>query len=204
MYKESTISKYLSELASREPTPGGGSAAALMGATGVALLEKVVNFTLGKEKYKSVEEEMKSILDSVKGIRDSMIDLCSEDAKAYGKFSEAFKLPKGDERKEKVQSALKEAAEVPFKICKRAHEAIKLCVPVAHKGNMNLITDTSLAGIFLESTFKSAFLNVEINLKSIRDDLFVKDKRKILKKLEEELKKANDEVQDIVKKKMGE
>ena len=71
MYINESIKKYVEDLASKKPTPGGGSAAAVSGAVGVALLEMVCNFTLGKEKYKDVEKEMKSHLANLKKLRDS-------------------------------------------------------------------------------------------------------------------------------------
>lgn len=169
MYTEKPIKEYLNELASRSPVPGGGSASALAGAIGAALISKVANFTIGKEKYKAQEPEMKKILDTAERVRTDLEKLCSEDAVCYGKLSEAYKSPKTDLRTSKIEIALKEAMEVPRKICKNAHEAIKLCVPLVEKGNINLITDVGDAALVLESAFKSALLNVEINIKYMKD-----------------------------------
>lgn len=107
MYRDKMINEYLKKLSSGSPVPGGGSAAALVGALGAALLCKVANFTAGKEKYKNVEKEIKDILRRAEKIRKTLLNLCSEDAVAYKKLSDSFKLPKSEERTKKLQVALK-------------------------------------------------------------------------------------------------
>jgi len=180
MYKDKPIKEYLDALASREPVPGGGSAAALVAATGIALLSKVANFTLGKEKYKDVEAQMKDMLKRADALRETFLELCSEDARAYKNLSRAFKMPKTDERAAKLQDALKEAMSVPLRICQGAHRAIKLCDPLAEKGNRNLLSDVDCGREMLICAYKAALLNVEINLKSIKDAGLVDKTRKTL------------------------
>ena len=138
MYSNYTIKSYLDALSSTAPIPGGGSAAALVGATGASLLGKVANFTAGKKKYETVWDEMKEISARCESICKTLTQLSSQDAEAYKKLSVIFKMPKGDERTGKLQGALKEAMAVPLEICIKCHEAIKLAVPVAEKGNVNL------------------------------------------------------------------
>jgi len=194
MSKDS-LKSYLYDLASRKPAPGGGSAAALVGATGAALLSKVANFTVGKEKYKGVEKEMFQVLERSGMLHEDFMKLCSEDAIAYKKLSGAFKLPKDDKtRKKKVQEALKEATSVPFEICKVSHEAIKLALLAAEKGNTNLITDAGIASLMLKCAFQSGLLNIEINLKSITDNAFITNLRKILEPMGKEVDAINEEV----------
>jgi len=185
MYNENTIRDYLDKLASSEPVPGGGSASALVGAVGAACLTKVVNFTIGKEKYKSVEAEMQNFLKDLEAIRENFMKLCSEDAAAYQKLSSVFKMPKSSERAGKLEEALKEAMRVPLEICKNASRALKLCPAVREKGNKNLISDVDCAVSMLGCAYQSALLNVEINLKSIRDEKFVTETKKTLKEIGE-------------------
>ena len=200
MYKDKPINEYLQELASNKPIPGGGSVAALTGAVGLALLAKVVNFTIGKDKYKAVEKEMTDILNCCKTLEEDCNKLCSEDATAYKKLSDAFKLPKTDRvnRQNKIQETLKEAIAVPLEICKRTHSAIKLCLPVAEKGNVNLITDVGIANIMFSSAFQSALLNVDINLKSIKDNAFILQTKKALEPLKAEVSSINEKVKKIM------
>lgn len=198
MYKD-TLKKYLDDLASRKPAPGGGSAAALAGALGAALISKVANFTVGKDKYKAVEDEMQQILKRSQQLSQRFNELCSDDALAYKEFSEAVNLPKETaeqkkERQEKLQQALRGAAAVPLEICRLAHDAIKLCLPLAQKGNVNLITDVGIASLMLTCAFESALPNVEINLKSIKDEKFILEVREVLEPLEKEIAAVNQEV----------
>ena len=188
MYENKSLNEYLTELASNKPVPGGGSAAALVGAIGIACLTKVVSFTIGKEKYKSVEKEMKDFLNKLEILYGSFMKLCSEDAKAYKKLSDAFKMPKGEERDKKVQETLKEAMDVPLEICKNAYESISLCPAVREKGNKNLTSDVDCAIRMLKCAYQSAVVNVEINLKDVKDKEFVNRTRKTLKIMEGDMK----------------
>ncbi len=75
MYFEGKFVEYLYDLAAKKPAPGGGSAAAAVGALGISLLSMVANFTVGKEKYRDVEQQMQQILSSSEGTSDSLIIL---------------------------------------------------------------------------------------------------------------------------------
>lgn len=191
MYKDKPISEYLKELSSKSPIPGGGSAASLVGAIGASLLSKVANFTIGKEKYKNVEKEMRDILRDLEKLREDLERLCSEDAKAYKKLREAFKLPKSQEHNKRIQEALREVTAVPLEVCRNAHEAIKYCMPLAEKGNINLITDVGDACLMLNCAFQAALLNVEINLKTIKDEKFIRQIREVLEPMEKEINAIN-------------
>jgi len=205
---QDSLKTYLDDLASTKPAPGGGSAAALAGAVGAALMSKVANFTIGKEKYKAVEEEISGLLDDSELLREDFGRLSSEDIHAYQGLAAAFRMPKETpaekkERQQKVQQALKEATSVPFEICQDAHKAIKLCLPLVKKGNANLITDSGIAAIMFKCAFESALLNVEINLKSIKDSEFVLKIRKELKPMQKEIDAINQKVNSEVKKHLG-
>ena len=191
--KSESITHYLNELSSKAPVPGGGSVAGLTAALGAGLISKVANLTIGKEKYKDVEKEMDHILDSATKFREEFYKLSLEDAEAYKKLSSVFKLPK-EERKEKLGKALKDAIDVPLKLCKATHQAIKLCIPLIQKGNKNLITDAAIASIMLKCAFRSALFNVEINLRSIKDPEFISKIEKIVEPIEEDINTINEEV----------
>jgi methenyltetrahydrofolate cyclohydrolase len=191
--KSQSMIQYLKELSSSAPSPGGGSVAGIAGALGAGLICKVANLTIGKEKYKEYEEEMIYILNQGTCITDDFYRLSVEDAKAYKKLSSVFKLPK-EKRKDKLQDALKEAIEVPIKICKLSKEGIKLCLPLTSKGNKNLITDVGIASLMLKCAFESALFNVEINLKSIKDPNFILKIGDTLKPIEENINSLNEVV----------
>lgn len=182
-----SIHNYLEDLAGKKPAPGGGSAAALTGAIGCALISMVANFTVGKEKYKAVEGEMKALLQKSEELRAQMERLVQEDIEAYTKFDKAYKMPKDAKgRKEAVEEALKTAASVPLEICRSAHRAMKLLPIALEKGNKNLITDVGVPAHLLKATFDSALMNVEVNLKWIKDEKFIAETRGILDPMDKE------------------
>ena len=80
MIKEMVTEEFLAELSSKKPTPGGGGAAALGGATGVSLGQMVINLTLGKKKYADVEEEMKDLNGQLEALKAEFLHLADEDA----------------------------------------------------------------------------------------------------------------------------
>jgi len=155
------IKTYLAELASMNPVPGGGSAAALVGALGVGLIEKVCSFTVGKERYKFVEPEMKIILKKTRIARQRLEELIELDQKAYLPVAKAYKLPKDTQeqqaiRKQKIETATKEAAKVPQEIAKLCGELLPYCDKLEKDGNQMLIGDTKCARAFLEAAIKGA------------------------------------------------
>lgn len=198
MYYE-TLKKYLDDLAGRKPAPGGGSAAAMAAAVGVSLISMVANFTIGKEKYKSSENEIKELLSSSEALREKLMNLVDEDVVAYRKVSCAYKLPKESpqdkkKREQAIQSGLKEALAAPLEVCKCCHQGSKLCPVLLKKGNVNLISDVGVAVALLKSAFQSALLNVEINLRGLKDREFILQVRAVLEPMEKELTVIDQEV----------
>ena len=192
MYIDSNIRKYLDDLSAKLPAPGGGSAAALTGALGVSLILMVLNYTIGKEKYKEFEEELKGALESAKELKKKLSLLIDRDVEVYKRLSATFKSQDGTVK----EKALRDAAGVPIEICNCSFEAIKLCQEVMDKTNKNLITDIGVAAELLESAFNSAVFNVDINLKSIKDKDFVINVRKAIDPQKKEVVKIK---QSIIK-----
>ncbi|MFZ0035161.1 MAG: cyclodeaminase/cyclohydrolase family protein [Sedimentisphaerales bacterium] len=202
MYLEGKFKEYIDDLAAKKPAPGGGSAAAVVGALGVSLLSMVANFTLGKEKYKNVEPEIQEILSSSEKLRAGLEKLVDEDVAAYRTVSAAYQMAKETEeqkkaRTEAIQAALRTAMAVPLAACRNLSEAMKLCQPLLEKGNANLASDVGVGAEFIASAFTSALLNVEINLASINDS-------DLVTKLRQELSKKEKEIQIIRKKVVNE
>ena len=175
MYFEGKFKEYLDDLAAKKPAPGGGSAAAAVGAIGVGLLSMVANFTIGKDKYKDVEPEIQELLTSAEDLRAALQKLIDEDITAYQKVSTAYKMPRENQqekaaRSHAIQAALKDAMAVPLAICRNLFDAAQLCEPLLQKGNVNLLSDVGVGAEFIASGFASALLNVEINLSAIKDE----------------------------------
>lgn len=187
-----TVEGFINETASSSPAPGGGSIAALNAASSAALITMVANLTLGKEKYAAVEGDMKEVAAKAGALKDDFLALIDEDSNAFNKIMAAFKLPKDTDEAKKarsaaIQDATKGAALVPFKVGQKANELFALAEEVITKGNQNAITDGAVAAMNARAAVKGAFLNVKINLGSIKDGLFVEDLQKKMAEIENEV-----------------
>ncbi|MFH1655333.1 MAG: cyclodeaminase/cyclohydrolase family protein [Candidatus Omnitrophota bacterium] len=167
-YANKSIREYLDDLAARKPAPGGGSAAALVGATAAALLSMVANFTIGKPKYKKFQKDIKKSLKESGKIRKKLLELVDLDVITYNKVARNKKISFALHQK-----SLKEATIVPVKITELSFQALNLCPVLAKKGNKYLISDVHVANSLLRAAIKSAIVNVKINLPYIKDKKFV-------------------------------
>lgn len=193
MYIDKPIKEYLDDLGAKKPAPGGGSAAALMAATGTSLMMMTANFTVGKPKYKDVESKVIDILAKVKKFDSELRGLIDKDVEGYRKLSSALKASGGVGSDE----LFKGAAEPPFSVCEITGKCMKLCRSLAEYGNKELITDTAIAAILFEAAFFSAKFNVYINLKYIKDTDYIGKVHGILAPLEEEMPKLKEEILEI-------
>jgi formiminotetrahydrofolate cyclodeaminase len=168
------LEAYLDRLASTAPAPGGGTAAAIAGATGAALAEMVLGLTLGREKYASVQARLEPLLPDARALRDEFLRLADEDARAYEAFVRAGKLPKASPeeqaaRKAAMQHAALGAAEVPLRTARAAVEALRVLAPIAKLGNPNARSDAIVGAWHAHAAYQGARLNVLANLDGIGD-----------------------------------
>lgn len=173
-----TVAEYAARLAAGEPTPGGGSGAALVGALGVALGEMAANFSRGKDNWDYIKEPLQRLEQH----RLALLALTDADAEAYAPVGAAYALPRGTDeekaaRREAIQAALKQAAQVPLAAVGKIAAAIDELPILAEYANKNLISDVGVAAAFTLAALKTAWLNVEINLAGIKDEAYVKDIR---------------------------
>lgn len=208
MYIDEPMKKYLDETASGAPTPGGGSVAALAGALGAALTSMVCNFTVGKKKYKDVEEEVTQILSESEDLRKRLLDLMVEDTQVYGEVSKAYGMPKDspeekEARTEAIQKALRLAMQAPLEAAFCCHKILKINEPLIDRGNQNLISDVGVAVLLAESALRSAVLNVEINLSYIKDDDFCNETREKLSSIVQESEELKSKIFGKVKEAIG-
>ena len=178
MYMEETLQRYLDDLASAHPAPGGGSTAALSGAMGAALASMVCRFTMGKEAYANVQQEMEELLRKTEYLRNRFQQLMQEDIKAYGRLSASYKLPREttDEREsrtEAIQKQLVEAALVPLEVAECAAELIQCCQRIAEIGSTTVLSDVITGAILASCSGNGAALMVRINLRSSKNDKLV-------------------------------
>lgn len=204
MMNDTSIEQFLDALSSQSPTPGGGSAAAIMGAMGAALVAMVCNLTVGKKNYETVANDMAMTLKQAEALRARLTGSVTADVTAFDQVMAAYRLPKETEtdnqaRSDAIQAALKTATEVPLECARACMEVIQLTRLVAEKGNKNVISDAGVAVVAAHAALRSAALNVLVNTGAIDDAAFVAASLAELERLTESAGKRTDEIYAIVR-----
>jgi len=170
MDMKTTVSGFIADLASPSPAPGGGSASALSGSMGAALLEMAVRIT----KNISDGDGEVPLLREIPLLREQCFQLIEEDAEAFRKVMEAYRLPKGDDgekrrRSSAIQEALRGATEVPLRTAETCLEIITCAGAVIALCKESCISDAMVGFYSAEAGFHGAMANVDINLPSLKD-----------------------------------
>ena len=164
------VDEWLADLGSAKPTPGGGAAAALMVATGAALVEMVTNLTIGKPRYAEHEPLMLRARDEAAALRVQAQTLAADDERAFNAVIAAYQLPRDDPgRSAAIQSATAEAAGPPLNTAALAAAVIRLASDILPGANVNVLSDVSVAASAASAALASAAVNVEVNLAALRD-----------------------------------
>ncbi|QQG41496.1 MAG: cyclodeaminase/cyclohydrolase family protein [Candidatus Woesebacteria bacterium] len=164
MVNKQTIEEFQRELSSKNPTPGGGVVAALAASFAASLIEMVVNLTIGKKGYEDKEKILLKIAKDTGEIKKRLAVLAEEDAKAYQKVMEAYKMDKENpNRAQIIKKSLKYAIEVPMEVRKLSHELEELGYRVSRVGNKNAVSDGRTAIHLARAAAKSALENIKIN-----------------------------------------
>jgi formiminotetrahydrofolate cyclodeaminase len=171
------IDQFLDRLASSAPTPGGGSAAAVMGAMGAALTSMVCNVTIGKKGLEGVEAPMLAVRAESARLQARLTEMMAEDIAAFDGLMAAYKLPKATEedkarRSAAIESSLRRATEVPLACARACAAVIALTQRAADLGYKGVVSDAGVAVLAAFAALRSAALNVYINAPMLRDRIF--------------------------------
>lgn len=174
MISSETISDYLARLASREPTPGGGAAAALHAAQGAALVAMVARYTTGT-KYEQHSELVVRIISSADGLVAQALRLADADQHAFQGVIDAYKLPTGTDdlkaaRTASIQDALVQAAKTPAQLILLAGAVVDLATELFEVANANVISDVAAAVDAARAAATTARVNIDINVVAIKDN----------------------------------
>jgi formiminotetrahydrofolate cyclodeaminase len=165
-YESQTIDEFLGDVASRAVTPAGGTAAAVVGATGTALCEMVCLHTIGKEEYSDVEAEIAEIQDELGARRGLLLELADEDSNAVDELLHGD--PDGTH-----QTAAKRATGVPLAVAEACLPVLERAVVLTEKGNRNAVPDAGVGSVLVHAALEASLLTVRSNLPGIRDQSFV-------------------------------
>ena len=178
-FAELSVSDFLNELSSPNPTPGGGTAAAVCGSIAVALLIMVASLTKSKsntDKERSGLAEARAALDPIKR---RLLALADTDSAAFDHVMDAYRLPKATDqekaaRKQSIQRALQGATSAPLETLRTLSDAIDHVPTIARFGNRSAMSDVRVALELLEAAAAGAAANVEINLTGLDNPGFKK------------------------------
>lgn len=202
-----TITEFANETASESPAPGGGSVSACMGALGAALGTMVANLSAHKKGWDDRWEEFSDWAEKGKQYHNRLLALIDEDTQAFNGIMTAFGLPKNTEEEKQIrhaaiQSATKNAMEIPFQVMQTAYGAMEMIKAMAEIGNPNSVSDAGVGALALRAAVMGAGLNVKINASGLDDKIYVAEIQAKADELEQKADEMEKAILEIVKGKL--
>jgi glutamate formiminotransferase/formiminotetrahydrofolate cyclodeaminase len=204
----STLRQFADLTSTDSAVPGGGSVAALAGATAAALTAMVANLTFGRKGYESLNAEMSALATEAQALKDEFLRAVDDDARAFDAVMAANRLPKAthDEhtrRDEAIQAATRRAIEVPLGVMRACAKLLPLVERVAAQGNKNSISDAGVAAMALKTAAGGAYLNVLTNLSGLADKKFAGGALEEARKLMDDVAVAAPRISESIEKGLG-
>ena len=173
MIVDETCVGFAEQLASKQSTPGGGAAAAYVGALAAALASMVGNFTTGKQRYAEYESDIQRILAEAGRIRERLIALVDEDAQAFAPLAAAYAIPKEDPaRADVLEAATKGAIVAPLEMMRQISQAIDVLDELLTCGSRMLMSDVGCGAALAAGALRAAALSVFVNTRALADRSF--------------------------------
>lgn len=176
--KEKLIDLSLEDFTNRisydTPTPGGGSAAAYIGAVGSALGAMVANLSQSKKGLEKSRSYFMARAEVLQSLKQSLLHLVDADTDAYNEIITAIRMPKETDAEKKVRgraitNATKTAIETPLATMKVASDALPGIIDLLQHGNPSSFSDAAVGLLCVETAINGAYFNVKINLKDVKD-----------------------------------
>jgi glutamate formiminotransferase / formiminotetrahydrofolate cyclodeaminase len=171
------VDRFVDEVSSDSPAPGGGSVAALAGSLAAGLSAMVANLTVGKKGYEEAWSDLSTVAERAQAVKARLVRAVDDDTDAFNQAMAAMRMPKGTPEEQAARNAALEtgyqqAAHVPLETAKACLEAMALALVVAEQGNKNSASDAGVAALMARAGVEGAVLNVLINLGSVKDETF--------------------------------
>jgi formiminotetrahydrofolate cyclodeaminase len=204
---ELKTAEFVDLLASDAPAPGGGSAAALEGALGAALTAMVCGLTVGKKKYAEFQELAEEAQKKATDLKARFVDVMDRDTEAFNVVSAAFGMPKETDeekaaRSAAIQKGLEGCTKTPFEMMELAVETLELTASILGKSNDSAASDLGVSALSLRAAIQGAWLNVLINIGSLKNKELAEDYRAKGEALLAKALPLADEIYDTVVKSM--
>ena len=169
-FTQNSCREFVEVLASNAPVPGGGGAAALVGAIGTALGNMVGSLTVGKKKYADVEEEIIALKAKCDALQNELLYQVPADAEGFVPLAKAYGIPKDDpSRPEIMEKATITACQVPMHIMELCCESLDAIAVFAAKGSRLAVSDAGCGATIVKAALQAASLNVFINTKTLQN-----------------------------------
>ena len=174
-WMEMTLQEFQSKLASKSPTPGGGTASAVALGQSAALVAMVSNLTIGNEKWKDGWQASESALEIANNTMDEAAILATADSDAFDRVMDSFKMAKNTDeekqnRRNEIRNSTLHAAEIPYRTANLSLSILEQMKDLSLHANANAISDVGVAALLASAACKGALFNVEINLNSLPED----------------------------------
>lgn len=208
MLKSVSVQDWLDALAAQTATPGGGGAAALMGAMGAALVSMVCRLTIDKGAEGEHGRRLRATLEEAEKLRGVLTGLIDDDRAAYDRVMRGYQLPKAtqhekDHRSAVIQQALLQATLVPMRCARSAAAVLGLVVTVAEEGQPSALGESGVAAESAAAALRASALNVSINLGSIRDQNFIGEQLAALKSIQDSCRGNSDRIHALLERRLG-
>ncbi|MCL4222131.1 MAG: cyclodeaminase/cyclohydrolase family protein [Phycisphaerales bacterium] len=165
-----SLATLLERLASKEPVPGGGAVAPLIGAFSAGLAQMVVAYSIGKKSLAEHEEELREASVRLERARVALLDLADADAGAYAVLNAAFKMDKADEQRgEKIAAGARAAVIPPQATMAMGVDLLRLYERLGAITNKQLASDLRIAAILGEACARASAENILVNLPMLGD-----------------------------------
>jgi formiminotetrahydrofolate cyclodeaminase len=178
------MKKFLEQLSSDRPTPGGGSASALAGATSASLVAMVAG--LSSRKSQAGRQEMVEMKKKALAVQKRLFRAIAEDSKSFDAVMKAFRLPRNSERErlrrsKEIQKAYQKATLTPQLVCQHSLQLLGYSKTLIVKGNPNAISDAGVAAFLADAAMAGGLLNIGINLAAVTDKTFAKKMNSLMR-----------------------
>lgn len=203
-FRDLTVAQFVQQLASGEPTPGGGAAAAIAGSLGAALVSMVANLSVGRQKYADHTAMLEGAIAAADELADRMLVLADEDAEAFAGYGAALKMPRDTEEEKAARSAAIRAAALaatlsPLRMVEASLEIVTLAEALAGRSNKNASSDVAVAALMSVAACRAGAENVYINLPSIGDDARAKELQDRTDRVAEEVERLAAATREVVR-----
>ena len=168
---EETCLNFTNRLAARQPVPGGGGAAALIGALAAALCSMAGNYSTDKKSAEGHADELRAAIDKAEELRMRLLTLVDADAEAFAPLAAAWKLPKDEVGRAALQQATLDACVAPMDMLQSCAELVPALETIRRYGAKSLQSDVGCAASALAAALECAGMNLLVNTRLLDDGM---------------------------------